>query len=114
MKTFFKLKNLCIHSACKIYRGDCICGETYITGTICKAETRWKEHNTPSGKSNPLKHINSHLDLIFTWSIICNAPTNKSKWKIIEACFTSIIKPTINDQLDSDLLHLFRNGITLF
>ena len=63
-------------------------------------------------KSNPLKQINSHLYHSFTWSIICNAPTNKFKWKIIEAYFIAINKPTLNDQLDSDLLHLFRNGIT--
>ena len=70
--------------------------------------------HTPSDKSNPSKQINSHLDHIFTRSIICNAPTNKFKQKIMEAYFIAIIKQTINDQLDSDLLHLFRNGVTLF
>ena len=30
MKTPFKLKDPCIHPACKIYKGVCICGETYI------------------------------------------------------------------------------------
>ena len=78
MKTLFKLKDPCIHPACKIYKGVCICGETYIGETIRNVETRWKEHNTPSDKSNPSKHINSHLDHIFTWSIICNATTNNS------------------------------------
>ena len=110
MKTFFKFKDPCIHPACKIYKGVCICVETYIRETI--VETRWKEYNTPSDKSNPSKHINRHLDHIFTWSIICNAPTNKFKPKIIEAYFIAINKPTLNDQLDSDLFHLFRNGIT--
>ena len=112
MKTLFKLKDPCIHPVCKIYKGVCICGETYIGETIRNVETRWKEHNTPSDKSNPSKHISSHLDHIFTWSIICNAPTNKFKRKIIEAYFIAINNPTLNDQLDSDLLHLFRNGIT--
>ena len=63
--------------------------------------------------SNPSKHINSHLDHIFTWSVICNAPTNKFKQKIMEAYFIAITKPTLNDQPDSDLLHLFKNGITI-
>ena len=58
-----------------------------------------------------IENINSHLDYIFTLSIICNAP-NKFKLKLMEAYFVAIIKPTRNDQLDSDLLHLFRNGIT--
>ena len=82
--------------------------------TICNVETRRKKRKTPSDKSNPSKHINSHLGHIFTWSIICNAPTNKFKWKIIEPYFIATIKPTLNNQLDSDLLHLFRNGITYF
>ena len=112
MRTLFKLKEPCIHPACKFYKGVCICGETYIRETIGNVETRWKEHNAPSIKLNPSKHFNSHLDLTFTRSIICNAPTNKFKRKIIEAYFIAIIKRTLNDQLDSDLLHLLRNGIT--
>ena len=111
MKTLFKLKDPCILPACKIYKRVCICGETYIGETIHNLETRWKEHNPPSDKSNPSKHINSHLDHIFNWSIICNAPTNKFKQKTIEAYFIAINKPTLNDQLDSYLLHLFTNGI---
>ena len=56
MKTPFKLKDPCIHPACKIYKSVCICGETYMGETIHNVETRWKEHNTPSGKLNPWKH----------------------------------------------------------
>ena len=66
----------------------------------------------PSDKSNPSQYINSYLDHLFTWSVISNAPTNKFKRKIIEAYFIPIIKSTVNDQPDSDLLYLFRNGIT--
>ena len=51
MKTLFKLKDPYIHSACKIYKGVCICGETYIGETIRNVKTGWKEHNTPSDKS---------------------------------------------------------------
>ena len=112
MKTLFKLKDPCIHPACKIYRGVCTCGGTYIGETIRNVEIRSKEHNIPSDKSNPSKHISSHIDHIFTWSKICNAPTNKFKRKIIEAYFIAIMKSTLNDQLDSYLLHLFRNSIT--
>ena len=93
---------------------SCICGEAHIGEIVRNVETRWKERNTPSGKSNSSKHINSHLDHIFTWSIICNAPTSKFKPKAIEAYFIAINKPTLNDQLDSNLLHLFRDGITYF
>ena len=112
MKTLFKLKGPCIHPACKIYKGVCTCGETYIVEIFRNVGARWKEHNPPSDKSNPLKHINNHIDQICTWSIIYNAPTNKFKRNIIEAYFIAIMKVTLNDQLNSDLLHLFRNGIT--
>ena len=112
MKTLFKLKDSCIHRACKNYKGVCICGETYIGETIRNVETRWKEHNTPSDKSNQSKHINSHFDHVFTWPKICNAPTNKFKRKITEVYFIAIIKPMLNDKQDSNLLDLFRNGIT--
>ena len=112
IRTLFKLKDPCIHPACKIYKEVSTCGETYFGETIRNVETRWKEHNISSDKSDPSKHINSHIDHIFTWSIIFNAPTNKFKRKIIGVSFISIMKPTLNNQLDSDLLHLFRNGIT--
>ena len=93
MKTLFNLQDPCIHPACKIHKGVCTCEETYIGETISNVETRWKEHNIPSDKSNPSKHINSHIDHIFTWSIICNAPTNIFKWKIIETYFIVKMKP---------------------
>ena len=60
----------------------CICEET-----ICNVEARWKEHNTSWDKSNWSQQINSQLDYIFTWSIICIAPTNKFNRKLIEAYF---------------------------
>ena len=63
--------------------------------TICNVETRRKKRKTPSDKSNPSKHINSHLGHIFTWSIICNASTNKFKRKVIETYFIAIIKPIL-------------------
>ena len=62
MKTFFKLKDLCIHPASKVYKGVCICGETDIGETIGSVETRSKEQNRPSDKSNLAQDINSHLD----------------------------------------------------
>ena len=70
MKTLFKLKDPCIHPASKIYKGVFICGEIYIREINHNVETRWKEHNTSLDKSNPSKHISSHQNHIFTWSII--------------------------------------------
>ena len=70
------------------------------------------ECNIPSIKSNPTKHLSDNIDHTFTWKAICNAPNRKLGCKMLEAYFTAAMKPSLNDQIDSDLLHLFRNGIT--
>ena len=111
-KTLFKLKDKCLHPANKIYYGICSCGETYVGETIRNVETRWNEHNSPSEKSNPSKHLVRNITHSFNWKIICNAPVKKLARKILEAYFIALLKPSLNDQIESDLLHLFKNGIT--
>ena len=66
----------------------------------------------PSEKSNPSKRLNSNITDHFTWSVISNAPVKKLTRKILEAYFIPLLKPTLNDQIESDLLHFFKNGIT--
>ena len=112
IRTLFHLKDKSLHPACKIYEGICICGEKYIGETKRNVEIRWMEHNTPSDKSNPAKHRRDNTDHSFTWKAICNAPNRKLAPKILEAYFISTMKSSLNDKIDSDLLHLFRNGIT--
>ena len=109
---YFELKDKCLLSACKIYLGVCSCGETYIGENIRNVETRWNEHNISSEKPNPSNHLNSNITNHFSWSVICNAPVKKMTRKILEACFIALFNPTLNDQIESDLLHLFKNGIT--
>ena len=70
------------------------------------------EHNTPNGKSNPTKHLRDNIDHSFTWKVICNSSNRKLARKILEAYFIATMKPSLNDQIDSDLLHLLKNGIT--
>ena len=41
------------------------------------------EHNTPSNKSNPAKHLRDNIDHNFTCKIICNAPNRKLVRKIL-------------------------------
>ena len=105
-KTRFKLKDKCVHPACKIYHGVCSCRETYIGETIRNVETRWNEHNMPSEKWNPWKHLNSNITHHSSWSVICNPPVKKLTLNILEAYFIVLLKPTVNDQIGSDLLHL--------
>ena len=44
--------------------------------------------------------------------ILCKAPSNRKTCKNIEAFFTAIMRPNLNEQIDCDALILFRNGVT--
>ena len=112
MRTLFQLKDKSLHPARKIYEGICICGEKYIKETKRNVEIRWMEHNTPRVKSNPVKHLSDNIDHSFPWKAICNAPNRKLSCKILEAYFIAAMKPSLNDQIDSELFHRSRNGIT--
>ena len=112
MNTLSKLKNKCLHPACKICQGVCSCVETYIQETIRNVEIRWNKHNMPSEKSNPSKHSNNNITHHFSWSVFCNPPVKMFTCKSLEAYFIMLLKPTLNDQIESDLLDLFKNGIT--
>ena len=70
------------------------------------------EHNTLNDNSNPRKHLRDNINHSFTWKVICNAPNRKLARKMLEAYFIATMKPSLNDQIDSDLLHLFKIGIT--
>ena len=106
------MKDKCLHTACKIDHGICSCGKTYIGEAVRNKETRWKEHNMPSKKSNPSKHLSRNITHHFSWSVISNVPVKKFTRKVLEAYFIALLKPTLNDQTESGLLHLFKNGIT--
>ena len=70
------------------------------------------KHNTSSDKSNPMKHLRDNIDHSFTWKVICNPPNRKLAHKILEAYFITTLKTNLNEKIDSDFLHLFRNSIT--
>ena len=59
-----------------------------------------------------LIHLSDNIDRSFTSKDICNAPNRKLARKTLEAYFIVTMKPSLNDQINSDLLQLFRNGIT--
>ena len=70
------------------------------------------EHNTPNDKSNPTKHLRDNIDHSFTWKVIRNARNRKLARKMLEAYFIATMKPSLNDQIGSELLRIFKNGIT--
>ena len=77
-------------------------------------ENRLNKYNTLSEKSDLSKHLNNNIAHHFNWSVICNAPIKKFTRKILEAYFIAPLKATLNDQIEYDSLHFFKNGITYF
>ena len=80
--------------------------------TVKEVETRWSEQNMSSEKQNPSKYLNSNTIHHFSCSVIFSAPVRKLTGKTLEAYFIALLKPTLNDERESYLLHLFKNGIT--
>ena len=112
VKTMFRLKDKSLHQSCRIYKGVCSYGESYIGETLKNVEVLCDEHNNPVKKSNPTKHMKDNLDDAFNWSVLANAPKNMFQRKILEAYYIVLEKPTLNEQIEPDRLNLFGNGVT--
>ena len=111
-KITFPLKDHNLHPSCKIYKGICSCGETYIGETIRNVEERWSEHNSADNKSERAKHLADNKEHSFLWSVILAAPKDGRTRKNLEVFFIAKFKPSLNRQEDSNMLTLFRNGVT--
>ena len=112
IRALFPLKDRNLHRACVIYKGKCSCNELYMGQTERIADIRWTEHNQPSKRSDPAKHLLKNPSHSFTWTIICAAPKNNLRRRILEHLHITKHRPLINEQLESDTLLLFRHGIT--
>ena len=112
VKNLFSLKSRNPHPSCKIYLGVCSCNETYIGETKRNVGIRWGEHDDSRKSSEPAKHLKENPDHTFSWSIIMNASTNARVRKNLEASWVALKKPTLNNQVDSKKLILFRHGVT--
>ena len=77
-----------------IYKGTCSCGETYLRETIRNASIRWEEHNDPTNKSGPAKHLKNNFLHLFNWVTLCKAPQNYKARPNLEAFYTALLKPT--------------------
>ena len=108
----FSLKDKSIHPSCVIYKGTCSSGETYIGETIGNVSIRWEEHNDPTNKSGPAKHLKKNFLHLFNWVNLCKAPKNCKARPNLEASYIALLKPTLTEQKDFEILTLFRNGVT--
>ena len=111
VKLLFKVKRQNPHPSCVIYRSKCSCGEEYIGETERNVEKRWTEHNNPTEKTEPARHFSNNIGHLFAWEILIPAPKEKQTWTILEAVFIAVQKPSLNEQVKSNIFHLFRNGI---
>ena len=112
VKSLFPLKDHNLHPSCKIYKGICSCGETYIGETIRNVEERWSEHNSADNKSEPAKHLADNKEDSFLWSILLAFPKDGKTRKNLEANLIAKLKPSLNRQEDCNILTLLRNGVT--
>lgn len=55
------------------------------------------EHNNPTKKSKPSKHIKDTVDLVFNWSLLAKARTNLIQQKIQERYYIVSEKPILNE-----------------
>ena len=101
------------HLSCVIYKGVCSGGADYIGETIRNVKMRWNDHESGIDKNSEcFKHLQEHLSHDFLWSVLSIAPRNTFKREILEAYFIKIMVPSLNSQMNSDVLTLFRNRIT--
>ena len=112
MKQFFKLKSKNPHPSCVICKWVCVCEQIYIGEMRRNVELRWEEHENISTDSEPAKHLKENLSHKFSSKILFAAPENKRICKILEASEISLKRPSLNEQIESKKLLLFRNGIT--
>ena len=112
VKQLFPLKDRNPHPECKIYQGTCSCGEIYIGETNRNVEVRWSEHQHPNHKSEPARHLRENISHTFTWTILAHAPPKEKLRKYLEAFYIGLFKPTLNTQVKSSELVLFKNGVT--
>ena len=113
LKSLFPLKDRIKHKANIVYKGTCSCKESYIGETKRNAEISWKGHCSNNDKKkevaeNLLKNSGHTID----WQVITPAPHQRNKWKILEAYYITKFKPSLSNQLDIKITHLFRIGIT--
>ena len=100
------------HPSCVIYEGVWVCEQTYIGETRRNVELRWEEHEDISKDSEPAKHLKENLNHKFSLKILLAAPESKRFRKILETSEIALKRLSLNEQIGSKKLLLFRNGVT--
>ena len=97
-----------------IYRVICSCSADYFVETIRNSEIRWNEHITGKYKNlDCVKHLKDHFDHEFRWVFLSCVSKNCLKRKILEVYDIKRCEPSLHNQVNSYVLNLFKNGVTL-
>ena len=113
IQSLFNKKHKVQHLSCVIYKGVCSCGADYIGEPIRNVIIRWNQHESGINKNSwCFKHLQEHLSHGFHWSVLSIALRNTFKEKILEVYLIKIMLPSLNSQINNDVLVLFRNFVT--
>ena len=113
IKFLFNYKDKVSHCSCIIYKGICLCRADYIEETVRNAQLQWNAHENGTDKNSKCaKHLNENDNYEFKWPILSLASKVSFKRKILEAYFIKMLNPILNNELNNDILTLFRNGVT--
>ena len=91
IQTLFHLKDKKLYPACKIYYGVHEYGEDYIGKTKRNAITGWSEHDNATKDSEPARHLNKHINHVFTWKIPCHASKKTDIRKSLKVIFFALL-----------------------
>ena len=73
-------------------------------------EKRWSEHNNPTEKTEPARQLSNNSGHLYEWKTLMPTPKDIRTHKNLEAFFITVQKPSLNKQVKSNVLHLFRKA----
>ena len=112
IRSLFQIKDNVKHYSCVFYKSNCSCDENYVGESVRNVVLRWAEHEDPNKQSKPAKHLKYIPDHQLGWKVLTRAPEYTRKRKTLEALLVKSLNPSLNEQLDTELLVLFRNDVT--
>ena len=112
MWNLFRLNSKNPHPASIIYEGICTCKKNNIGDTKRNVEILWEEYWDTNKISQPSRHSKSNPTHTFTWKVLIAALINDRVRKNLEAFFISLSRPSLNEEIDSKKLLLFRIRVT--
>ena len=89
-----------------------VCVVKTVGESVRNVVLRWPQHEDPNKQLEPAKHLKYFPDHQFVWKVLTWAPEYTRKRNFLGAFLIKSINSALNVQLDTELLVLFRNGVT--